>query len=221
LEVLKKLGVRRVVNCTETLENYHERKVTGGGGSSHHGGSCNQGSYKKVSPKKQPEKQDSAHNGEKIASKAEDGKAEGGKAEGGKAESKTDKSGDKTGDSPITYLRFPISLWQRYVLPENSDKPVKETDASIFAFFKPLFDYVDTCLKEGESVLIHCLAGAHRAGTAGIVLLIRYTDQESVESAVVNAKRLRSIVDPIGSFMELLKRYWGGRERGGEGDVDV
>ena len=37
---------------------------------------------------------------------------------------------------------------------------------------QPLFDFVDSKLGAGESVLIHCLAGAHRAGTAGTACLM-------------------------------------------------
>ncbi len=64
------------------------------------------------------------------------------------------------GDPSFTYLPFPIGRW-RSVLS-------RRTPEATFAFFRPLFDFVDESLAAGEPVLIHCLAGAHRAGTAGV-----------------------------------------------------
>ena len=32
---------------------------------------------------------------------------------------------------------------------------------------KPVLEFIDDVIKRGESVLVHCLAGAHRAGTTG------------------------------------------------------
>ena len=43
------------------------------------------------------------------------------------------------------------------------------------AFVQQLFDFVEGALAAGSSVLIHCLAGAHRAGTTGCLLLMHKT----------------------------------------------
>ena len=72
-------------------------------------------------------------------------------------------------------------------------------------FLKPLFDFVDKKLSGGENVLIHCLAGAHRAGTAGTACLMHLCDIDS-RTAVPMAKELRPAIDPIGSFPTLLAR---------------
>ena len=44
----------------------------------------------------------------------------------------------------------------------------------VWAYFKVLFDFVEVELGAGKSVLIHCLAGAHRAGTAGTACLMHF-----------------------------------------------
>lgn len=47
---------------------------------------------------------------------------------------------------------------------------------SAINYFKPLFDFIDEAIKNGDNVLIHCLAGAHRAGTVGIACLMHYAE---------------------------------------------
>ena len=47
-------------------------------------------------------------------------------------------------------------------------------ELSILDFLKPFFDFVDAAVKLGGSVLVHCVAGAHRAATAGCLLLMHY-----------------------------------------------
>ncbi|KAL1530827.1 hypothetical protein AB1Y20_001723 [Prymnesium parvum] len=95
--------------------------------------------------------------------------------------------------APITYMRFPISFWMRHEnqLPE---------------FIRPLITFVDGALAKGENVLVHCLAGAHRAGTTGCLLLMYKAGMPRME-AIRSAKKLRPVIDPIGGLPELLKRY--------------
>ena len=50
----------------------------------------------------------------------------------------------------------------------------RSTPESILDFLKPFFDFVDKAVDSGGSVLVHCVAGAHRAGTAGCLLLMHY-----------------------------------------------
>ena len=61
-------------------------------------------------------------------------------------------------------------------------------------------------------MLVHCLAGAHRAGTTGILCLMRYADMNGAE-AVAAAKRLRPVIDPIGRFPQLISMYGTIRDR--------
>jgi hypothetical protein len=101
-------------------------------------------------------------------------------------------------DPSFTYLPFPIGAWRRTLASTpNAD--------ATWAYFKPLFDFVDSKLGAGESVLIHCLAGAHRAGTAGTACLMHLCAIDS-RTAVPMAKKLRPAIDPIGSFPDLLAR---------------
>jgi len=105
--------------------------------------------------------------------------------------------GDGPGRPPLTYYRFNISYWHRHV--DNSDD-------SVLAFVRPLLDFVDSAVVSGASVLVHCLAGAHRAGTTGCLLLMYKADMDK-RTAIASAKKLRPAIDPIGSLPEFLERY--------------
>ena len=74
---------------------------------------------------------------------------------------------------------------------------------TLLAFVADLFEFVDECLAEGGNVLVHCLAGAHRAGTSGCLLLM-YKHGVGAQDAIKAAKRLRPIINPIGSLPGLL-----------------
>jgi len=99
-------------------------------------------------------------------------------------------------EGQLKYFTFKISHWQNFL---NS------SPESVAAFVDPLFAFIDEALAKGESVLIHCLAGAHRAGTTGCACLVHYVGLD-VPTAIVTAKRCRSIIDPIGHLPEFLKR---------------
>lgn len=103
-------------------------------------------------------------------------------------------------DPSFTYLKFQISNWRR-VMGLNSSYNKQTT----IDFFVPLFDFVDAELGEGNNVYIHCLAGAHRAGTAGIACLMHLCDLNSTDATRV-AKELRPAINPIGNFPDLLDR---------------
>ena len=115
-------------------------------------------------------------------------------------------------DKGINYLRFPISFWSRHM--DNSDE-------STMQFLRRLFTFVDDSLRRGENVLVHCLAGAHRAGTTGVLLLMRYTLINDVPKAIQLAKSLRPIIDPIGMLPELLRRYAKARNNGLDDHCDI
>mmetsp|Transcript_15428 Transcript_15428/g.31714 ORF Transcript_15428/g.31714 Transcript_15428/m.31714 type:complete len:203 (-) Transcript_15428:276-884(-) len=99
--------------------------------------------------------------------------------------------------SDFRYLKFAIGSWRRSL----GNEPTTE---AVWAYFKVLFDFVDRELGAGNNVLIHCLAGAHRAGTAGTACLMHLCQLDST-AAVPLAKSLRPAIDPIGSFPELLR----------------
>lgn len=105
---------------------------------------------------------------------------------------------------PITYFRFDIA----------SHYSRARQDHSAAAFVEPMLKFVAAALENGQNVMVHCLAGAHRAGTTGVICLMRFAGLSVVE-AIPAAKRLRPIIDPIGDFPELLARIERGwRARG-------
>ena len=99
-------------------------------------------------------------------------------------------------DGKLAYLNFPICDWQYTVGPTNE---------GVLAFVRPLFAFMDPVINRGDSVLVHCLAGAHRAGTTGCACLVHYASMDAV-TATRTAKALRSIIEPIYDFAEFLKR---------------
>jgi len=95
----------------------------------------------------------------------------------------------------LKYMNFNISNWWA------------ETDDNIetaISFVSPMLKFVEEVIKRGESVLVHCLAGAHRAGTAGIICLMHFQCLPAIK-AKEQAKLHRPIIDPIGNFPKLLK----------------
>ena len=95
----------------------------------------------------------------------------------------------------FTYYRFNVTFWS---MAGNSNEQLTK-------FLQPMYDFVDSCVAKGESVMVHCLAGAHRAGTTGCILLM-YKAGLSAMAAIAAAKRLRPVIDPIGRFPELLQK---------------
>jgi protein-tyrosine phosphatase len=113
-------------------------------------------------------------------------------------------------EGKLQYYNFPISHWTAFT---------NTTNASIIAFSTPLFQFIDSAIAQGHSVLVHCLAGAHRAGTTGCACLMHYADMD-VKTAILTAKRCRPIIDPIGQlpeFLHRLKRAYDAQESKGGG----
>mmetsp|Transcript_21017 Transcript_21017/g.25514 ORF Transcript_21017/g.25514 Transcript_21017/m.25514 type:complete len:91 (+) Transcript_21017:96-368(+) len=68
-----------------------------------------------------------------------------------------------------------------------------------------MMDFVDQALGKGENVLIHCLAGAHRAGTTGVLVLMAKMKYDSRNATKV-AQKLRPVINPFGPLKDLLSR---------------
>eukprot|EP01038_Epipyxis_sp_PR26KG_P015806 gene15806-21410_t len=96
----------------------------------------------------------------------------------------------------LNYYNFPVSHWQGFL---------NNSHTSVLAFTAPLFEFIEGAVARGESVLIHCLAGAHRAGTTGVACLIHFAHMD-VPTAILTAKTCRPIIDPIGQLPEFLLR---------------
>ena len=59
----------------------------------------------------------------------------------------------------LDYFVFDVAFWRREVLGR--------LNGELSAFLKPVLEFINDVINRGESVLVHCLAGAHRAGTTG------------------------------------------------------
>merc|ERR1712232_1465388 len=93
------------------------------------------------------------------------------------------------GDPELTYFQFNLGLWRQVA-------GVTDGGDGTWRYWEPYFAFVFESLASGQNVLVHCLAGAHRAGTAGIamlMLLMGWDWQKSVEAA----KQLRPAISPI------------------------
>eukprot|EP00090_Calanus_glacialis_P020901 TRINITY_DN32250_c0_g1_i1.p1 TRINITY_DN32250_c0_g1~~TRINITY_DN32250_c0_g1_i1.p1 ORF type:complete len:216 (-),score=71.98 TRINITY_DN32250_c0_g1_i1:97-693(-) len=96
----------------------------------------------------------------------------------------------------ITYYTFNIAWWRRSV--GDSQKELQD-------FILPVLEFIEKEVKSGHNVLIHCLAGAHRAGTTAILCLMHLAGLDC-DKAITTAKSLRSMIEPIGDFRQLLTR---------------
>lgn len=99
------------------------------------------------------------------------------------------------GSGKIKYFRFDITSHYRRV----------RSDEEAVAFAQPVLDFISTALSNGHNVMAHCLAGAHRAGTTGVISLMYFANL-SAQEAVPVAKKCRPIIDPIGQFPELIAK---------------
>lgn len=97
--------------------------------------------------------------------------------------------------SPITYLRFDITSHYHRV----------RTEQEAVSFAQPMLDFVTDAVSRGKNVMVHCLAGAHRAGTTGVICLMHFA-KLSAKDATFIAKQCRPIIDPICDFPLLLAR---------------
>ena len=80
-----------------------------------------------------------------------------------------------------------------------------DTPEQVVAFFAPAHNFLDKALGEGKNVMVHCLAGAHRAGTTGVSYMMK-EGQMRYADAVRVAKQQRPAVDPISSLKDSLHK---------------
>eukprot|EP00658_Telonema_sp_P-2_P041659 TRINITY_DN29826_c0_g1_i1.p1 TRINITY_DN29826_c0_g1~~TRINITY_DN29826_c0_g1_i1.p1 ORF type:complete len:193 (+),score=18.04 TRINITY_DN29826_c0_g1_i1:179-757(+) len=97
---------------------------------------------------------------------------------------------------PIQYFRFDIYSHYRTMSS-------KQSGGEVLGFFSEVFAWIDECVANGESVLIHCLAGAHRAGTTGVAYTMHATGLDH-QTAIAACKQCRPVVNPIGDLTRLL-----------------
>ena len=56
-------------------------------------------------------------------------------------------------------------------------------------YFAPLFAFVEKALRAGKNVMVHCLAGAHRAGTSGVALAMYYLRLSAIQGTMFVKER--------------------------------
>jgi protein-tyrosine phosphatase len=101
------------------------------------------------------------------------------------------------GSPDIQYYNFDIS---------NHWKRLDASEESVTRFVVPLFTFIDKALGEGRGVMVHCLAGAHRAGTTGVACFMYKTGLNDYKQATALVQKLRPIVQPIGTLPQFLQR---------------
>mmetsp|Transcript_23207 Transcript_23207/g.32452 ORF Transcript_23207/g.32452 Transcript_23207/m.32452 type:complete len:243 (+) Transcript_23207:81-809(+) len=104
----------------------------------------------------------------------------------------------------FNYFRFPVSYWWK--------AKGMDTHKGVEKYFNPVFNFISSALEKGENCLVHCLAGAHRAGTTGVACLM-YFGNMSFKEALADAKLSRPIINPIGQFPELLQKLDSARQK--------
>lgn len=113
------------------------------------------------------------------------------------------------GEPGFHYLAFPVGLWEPPrswpdVTPGDVS-PTTPTPQALLEYFAPLFRFVSSELANGRSVLIHCLAGAHRAGSAGVACLM-HLEGLGLAAAIAKAQAARPLIDPIHYLHYLLSQ---------------
>ena len=98
-------------------------------------------------------------------------------------------------DPSFEYLPFEIGKFHNFRAATSADRAL--------AFFRKYFEWVDSQLSSGHNVLVHCLAGAHRAGTAGIAYLMHACKLDRIKATAM-AKAARPVINPIYRFRDLL-----------------
>ena len=64
-----------------------------------------------------------------------------------------------------SYYTFDVSCWRRHI---------RDDVRHLSSFLGPLLSFAEAGLARGGSVLVHCLAGAHRAGTTGVICVMHF-----------------------------------------------
>jgi hypothetical protein len=135
----------------------------------------------------------------------------------------------------ITYLDFPVERWRATVLAHamHPDPAAPRAaaaagnasndahHAAIRALFAPVMAFANAAVEGGGGVLIHCFAGAHRAGTTGVAFLM-HALRLPAAAALATAQQLRPAIDPqahgdLYPLLELLEETLGTGDQGSGG----
>ena len=69
-------------------------------------------------------------------------------------------------DERFTYMSFHIQSCPAM-------RPHLVTAEQVMNFWHPAHSFIEGSLQRGENVLVHCMAGAHRAGSTGVSFLMK------------------------------------------------
>ena len=89
-----------------------------------------------------------------------------------------------------------------YLIVSSIDMP----SYNIEQHFDEIFRFIDTALRSGGCVYVHCMAGISRASTAVIMYLMRARGMR-LSDAHQHVKRVRPCIQPNVGFWSALKRY--------------
>jgi len=93
---------------------------------------------------------------------------------------------DNIGYSYVRFDRIDAVFTKGVVLPP----------AAVPELFSEVFGFIDQAVAAGRGVLLHCVAGAHRAGTTGCAFIMHRDSSLTCQQAITHCKSRRAIVDP-------------------------
>ena len=109
----------------------------------------------------------------------------------------------------VEYFNFAIERFETYrkkvmTMDTQGGEQVSEEEL-VTSFFEPAMSFIQNAVEGGGHVLIHCFAGAHRAGSTGVAFLMKM-EHLRVEDAIATAQCLRPVIDPkaFGDLYTLL-----------------
>jgi len=102
--------------------------------------------------------------------------------------------------SGIEYFNFHVERWNKIVASKQQIPfvPSAASAASTVEFFEPVWRFIREAVDGGGSVLIHCFAGMHRAGTTAVSFLMHMSPGLRASEAITRAQECRPVIDPRG-----------------------
>ena len=94
------------------------------------------------------------------------------------------------------YYNIAIGKWRQH--HDESDPHL------LWAFLLPYLQFVEGQLDSGHNVLLHCLAGAHRAGTAAVLAVMFLTGMDSKQVKIDT--NLQCILCTLIGFFTIRKK---------------
>mmetsp|Transcript_27218 Transcript_27218/g.65544 ORF Transcript_27218/g.65544 Transcript_27218/m.65544 type:complete len:267 (+) Transcript_27218:37-837(+) len=98
----------------------------------------------------------------------------------------------------MEYRNFEVAEWIRAFSAKGH--------AGLLDLFMPLLNWVGMQLAQGRNVLIHCLAGAHRAGSTSVAFVM-LAEGLDFQSGYRQVKQKRPVVHPI-SHLSTMLTHW-------------